>query len=103
MVIISLVLLSDLALADSEERLYSYAIITTDSNKQLKFLHDRMPVILEPGDAIRTWLDPTRTEWTKELQSLLKPYDGELDVYQVAKEVGKVGNNSPSFIIPIGG
>lgn len=61
-----------------------------------------MPVILENGsEEIRTWLDPGRSEWSKELQSLLKPYDRELVCYPVSKEVGKVGNNSPSFIVPI--
>ncbi|KAL8912776.1 MAG: hypothetical protein Q9172_007441 [Xanthocarpia lactea] len=86
----------------SEEKHYTYTIITTDSNKQLSFLHDRMPVILENGsDALWTWLDPNRTEWSRELQSLLKPFEGELECYPVSKEVGKVGNNSPSFIIPV--
>ncbi|KAH7396933.1 hypothetical protein DE146DRAFT_789561 [Phaeosphaeria sp. MPI-PUGE-AT-0046c] len=71
---------------DSAEKLYTYSIITTDSNKQLSFLHDRMPVILNNGSAaIRTWLDPTRTEWSRDLH----------------KDVGKVGNNSPSFLVPI--
>ena len=61
-----------------------------------------MPVILENGsDQIRTWLDPNRSEWSKELQSLLKPFEGELDCYPVSKDVGKVGNNSPTFIIPV--
>lgn len=88
--------------AGSEEKHYTYTIITTDSNKQLKFLHDRMPVILENGsDAIRTWLDPKRSEWSKELQSLLRPYEGELECYPVSKDVGKVGNNSPDFIVPV--
>jgi putative SOS response-associated peptidase YedK len=87
---------------DSEEKLYTYTIITTDSNPQLKFLHDRMPVILEPGSwEMKTWLDPERTEWSISLQNLLKPYKGELECYPVNKEVGKVGNNSPDFIIPI--
>jgi putative SOS response-associated peptidase YedK len=87
---------------DSNEKLFTYTIITTDSNKQLKFLHDRMPVVFDNGsDAIRTWLDPTRTEWNTELQSLLKPYEGELECYPVSKDVGKVGNNSPSFLVPI--
>jgi putative SOS response-associated peptidase YedK len=87
---------------DSSEKLFTYTIITTDSNKQLNFLHDRMPVILENGsEAIRTWLDPTREEWGPDLQSLLKPYEGELECYQVSKDVGKVGNNSPSFLVPI--
>lgn len=86
----------------SEEKLYTYTIITTDSNKQLKFLHDRMPVILEPGsDAMKTWLDPNNIGWSKELQSMLKPFEGELECFPVDKAVGKVGNNSPSFVVPI--
>lgn len=87
---------------DSEEKLYTYTIITTDSNKQLSFLHDRMPVILDPtSEEIKIWLDPKRNKWSKELQSLLKPFDGELECYPVSKEVGKVGNNSPDFIVPV--
>lgn len=88
--------------AGSDEKLYTYTIITTDSNSYLKFLHDRMPVILEPGsEQMKAWLDPHQTTWTPELQSILKPYDGELDCYPVSKEVGKVGNNSPDFIVPV--
>ncbi|KAI6092280.1 DUF159-domain-containing protein [Hypoxylon rubiginosum] len=87
---------------NDEHKNYTYTIITTDSNAQLKFLHDRMPVILDNGsEGLRMWLDPKRYEWSAELQSLLKPFDGELEVYPVNKDVGKVGNNSPSFIIPI--
>ncbi|KIV82172.1 hypothetical protein PV11_04300 [Exophiala sideris] len=87
---------------DTEEKLYTYTIITTDSNKQLNFLHDRMPVILDPGtEAMKIWLDPTRNKWSKELQAILKPFEGELECYPVDTAVGKVGNNSPSFIVPI--
>jgi putative SOS response-associated peptidase YedK len=89
-------------LKGSDEKQYTYTIITTDSNKQLKFLHDRMPVIFEPGsEKLRTWLDPQKYVWNRELQSLLIPFEGELEIYPVNKDVGKVGNNSPSFIIPI--
>ena len=85
-----------------DEKHYTYTIITTDSNKQLSFLHDRMPVILENGsEELRTWLDPGRSEWSKELQDLLKPFKGELECYPVSKEVGKVGNNSPNFVVPV--
>ena len=87
---------------DAEDKLYTYTIITTDSNKQLNFLHDRMPVILDAGsDQMKTWLDPSRDKWSKELQSILQPYTGELECYPVSREVGKVGNNSPNFIVPI--
>jgi hypothetical protein len=61
-----------------------------------------MPVILENGsEEIRTWLNPKRSTWSKELQTLLGPFGGELEVYPVSKEVGKVGNNSPTFIVPV--
>ena len=61
-----------------------------------------MPVVLDPGsEAMKTWLDPSRTTWSKELQSVLKPYEGALECYPVPREVGKVGNNSPDFIVPI--
>lgn len=61
-----------------------------------------MPVILDPAsEEMQKWLDPGRREWTRDLQSILKPFEGELEVYPVSKDVGKVGNNSPSFIIPL--
>lgn len=50
---------------------------------------------------MKAWLDPNRTTWSKELQSILKPYQGKLECYPVSKEVGKVGNNSPDFLIPV--
>lgn len=87
---------------DNDEKHYTYTIITTSSNEQLSFLHDRMPVILDPASAeMRTWLDPSRHEWSGDLQRVLGPFGGALEVYPVSKEVGKVGNNSPSFIIPV--
>ena len=61
-----------------------------------------MPAILEPGSVeMKNWLDPTLRTWSKDLQSALRPYEGELECYPVPREVGKVGNDSPDFIIPI--
>lgn len=86
----------------AQNSVWSYTVITTDSNKQLNFLHDRMPVIMENGsEELRAWLDPKRDTWNGELQSMLKPFKGELEVYPVSSEVGKVGNNSERFIIPV--
>lgn len=87
---------------DSRTNHYTYTIITTDSNQQLKFLHDRMPVILNAGsDDMWKWLDTRSQTWTQDLQGILKPFTGELDCYPVSSEVGRVGNNSPTFVIPI--
>ncbi|KAH0491503.1 hypothetical protein TgHK011_002931 [Trichoderma gracile] len=87
---------------DTENKTYTYAIITTNSNQQLRFLHHRMPVILDADSKdFQEWLHPRQRRWTNDLQSLLKPYQGDLDIYPVIKDVGKVGRSSPSFIKPL--
>ncbi|KAI5851822.1 hypothetical protein BZA05DRAFT_373514 [Tricharina praecox] len=74
----------------------TYTIITTPSSTTLSFLHARMPTILSAGDASR-WLNAD-TSWDA-LQPLLVPWEGgALEVYPVAGEVGKVGNDSPTFV-----
>lgn len=86
---------------DGENVQYTYTIITTDANKQLQFLHNRMPVLLDSAAQVRTWLDPGRRAWSPDLQDLLRPFEGPLDVYPVSKDVGKVGNDSPLFVVPV--
>ncbi|KAL6872349.1 hypothetical protein HDV57DRAFT_267741 [Trichoderma longibrachiatum] len=87
---------------DTGDKTYTYAIITTTSNQQLRFLHHRMPVILDAGSKdLQEWLHPPQRRWSNDLQSLLKPFQGDLDVYPVSKGVGKVGRSSPSFIMPL--
>lgn len=89
-------------LEGSKEKLYTYTVITTNANKQLNFLHDRMPAILDNNsDDLRTWLDINRSVWSKDLQFLLKPYNGDLEIYPVSDDIGKLSNNSPRLIIPV--
>jgi putative SOS response-associated peptidase YedK len=84
------------------EPTFTYTIITTDSNKQLSFLHDRMPVILEPGSQeMLDWLDPTVKMWNPKLQGILKSYEGELKVDQVGMEVNKVGSDGVGLTVPV--
>lgn len=73
-----------------------------NASEQSTDFESSMPVILDNGsEAIRTWLDPDRKEWSADLQSLLRPYEGELECFPVNKDVGKVGNNSPQFVVPV--
>ncbi|KAL1902086.1 hypothetical protein Cpir12675_000193 [Ceratocystis pirilliformis] len=89
-------------LPHSRKELYTYTVVTTNSNPQLRFLHDRMPVILDPGsDALRMWLDLSKTVWEDDLQNILCPFNGKLEVYPVTREVGKVGKDSPTFVVPV--
>lgn len=84
---------------DAEKKLWTYTIITTSSNKQLSFLHDRMPVILDPKD-VPLWLDPNEG-WGDKVSKLLQPFKHELQCFPVSKEVGKVGNDSPDFMVAV--
>ncbi|KDN51365.1 DUF159-domain-containing protein [Tilletiaria anomala UBC 951] len=91
-----------------EEEVYSFTILTTCSNKQLEFLHDRMPVILPDAHAIRVWLGldvgsdgGSGKGVTDQVVKLVKPYESPLDCYRCPTEVGKVGNSNPDFILPV--
>src|SRR5262249_8760923 len=53
----------------------SCTIITTEPNDVLRPLHDRMPVILEPGD-YEKWIDSGPKD-PGILQELLRPYPAE--------------------------
>ncbi|GAA5862386.1 hypothetical protein JCM8547_007624 [Rhodosporidiobolus lusitaniae] len=77
----------------------SFTIITTPVNKQLSFLHSRMPAILQDAAEIELWLSDSR--WSADLKKLIRPFEGKLTYYPVDKGIGKVGNESPNFILPV--
>ena len=80
------------------EILYSFAILTAAANEDIKPVHPRMPVILDPDDWGR-WLNPD--SGGKELKDLLLPYPGKLLVYEVSSLVNSPRNNSPEVIRPV--
>jgi putative SOS response-associated peptidase YedK len=72
-------------------------IITTAANALVAPIHDRMPVILEPG-AWDAWLDPTIDD-RELLDALLVPAADEvLDAYPVGRDVNSPRNNGPVLI-----
>ncbi|OAF60309.1 hypothetical protein VC83_03069 [Pseudogymnoascus destructans] len=88
------------------EAVYTYTIVTRASSRQLSFLHDRMPVMLEPGgEEMWRWLDPKRG-WVDGVAGCLRGWEGEvegaLEVFEVDRGVGKVGNDSADFVVPVG-
>lgn len=72
--------------------LESVTIITTTSNDLTRFVHDRMPVILDAADYDR-WLDPKYFD-REELEKLLVPYDSPLmKAEPVSTRVNNVRND----------
>jgi putative SOS response-associated peptidase YedK len=77
--------------------IYSFTIITTHPTINLRPIHDRMPVILEP-DAEEIWLNSDVTD-PKELTPLLHPYEVKaLDFYPVSQAVNRAGFESIELI-----
>ncbi|KAG6813542.1 hypothetical protein H0H92_009934 [Tricholoma furcatifolium] len=94
-----------LKVAGQSKPLFTFSIVTTSANKEFSWLHDRQPVILSTRAALDAWLDTSQHQtWTPALTKLVQPYsdvENPLECYQVPKEMGKVGTESPSFIEPI--
>lgn len=81
------------------QALETCTILTTEANEVLKPVHDRMPVILHPGD-YELWLggDVRELDLVKEL---LRPYPGEEMVgYPVSTSINSPHNQGAELIKP---
>jgi len=78
---------------ESDEVVRTFAVVTTEANAPMRAVHDRMPVILAPGDWAE-WLegdDPAR---------LLRPApDGLLRFWPVSKAVNTPRNSGPELLV----
>jgi putative SOS response-associated peptidase YedK len=78
----------------------TYSIITTDPNREMSSVHNRMPVILHPSDEA-AWLDESLHS-REQIEPYLHPYeDGGLDMFEVSSDVNVVKNNDQRLIYPI--
>jgi putative SOS response-associated peptidase YedK len=78
----------------------SVAVITTEANRLMSRIHDRMPVLL-PREAWDDWLDPAMDD-RDYLQSLLAPPpDDVLGMYPISTRVNNVRNQGPELIEPV--
>ncbi|MGA8297773.1 MAG: SOS response-associated peptidase [Acidimicrobiales bacterium] len=88
--------------AENRDRswLRSCTIITTDANKEVSAVHDRMPVVLEQ-DALELWIGDELSE-PDELEGLLRPAEeGTLSFVPVDRRVGRVEYKDPALIAPV--
>jgi len=83
------------------EKTFTYSVVTTDANKKLAFIHERMPVVLETEEEQQLWLNANGSTVSDEVLGLLKPYAGtNLVFYQVEGFVNSVKNNSERCVQP---
>jgi putative SOS response-associated peptidase YedK len=75
----------------------AFTIVTTEPNRLVARLHDRMPAIL-PQERERDWLGPNSVS-SADLEKLLVPYPAEeMEAYPVSGRVNDPGNEGPDLI-----
>ena len=80
--------------------IFTCTIITTNSNKLIKPIHDRMPVILGPAER-KSWLDRSIDD-KRLLQQLLIPYpDEHMECYEVSSMINSPKMDGEQLILPI--
>lgn len=83
------------------EDLESCSIIVTDANELMRAIHDRMPVILAPGDC-DAWLE-TEAKDAGSLKGLLKPYPAEgMAAWPVSTRINNPRNDSVECVEALG-
>ena len=75
----------------------TYSILTTEPTEQMSSIHNRMPVILHADDHAQ-WLG---ADTRADIEPLLAPYNGTLDIFEVSKAVNIATANDDSLILPI--
>lgn len=86
-------------LSPSGEAVETCIIITTNANELVGQLHDRMPLIIQPGD-YGSWLDASNPK----AAALLKPFPSDLmRYYPVSTRVNKVSNDDAECLEPVEG
>jgi len=74
----------------------SFSIVTTTAAPATARYHDRMPLVLEEGQFDDWMRGPTELA-----ADMMKPYGGELEIWEVGAAVGNVRNNRPELMDPV--
>jgi len=83
-----------------DDPLLSCTIITTTANEKITPIHDRMPVLLQPGDW-DLWLNPNYRD-EEHLQEMLAPAPSELfTISPVSTEVNNARNAGAHLREPV--
>lgn len=84
--------------AEDDSIIYTFTIITTESNDKTVHIHERMPVILNP-DTEKIWLNNQSSK--ADCLDVLHPYPAEkIKYYPVSNLVNSVRNDNAQLIAP---
>ena len=81
------------------EEMDTAVIVTTQANRMLSALHDRMPVVVPP-EAFDFWLDCDNVDATSATALMTPAPDNALEMHEVSAAVNKAANDTPELIEP---
>jgi putative SOS response-associated peptidase YedK len=82
------------------EELDTVAIVTAPASADLRVLHQRVPVTINPGDFER-WLDCSDDSAETVMALLTAPAEGEFAWHEISARVNRVANDDAQLILPI--
>ncbi|MEI8240070.1 MAG: SOS response-associated peptidase, partial [Actinomycetota bacterium] len=80
--------------------LHTCTVITTEANRTMSPVHDRMPVIL-PASAWAEWLDPAHRDGEALRELMVPAADDVLVMHAVSDAVNSVRNKGPELVDPV--
>lgn len=84
---------------ENGEWLITCAVMTTEPNELMEPIHDRMPVIIQPGD-YKAWMDSSTT--MEEVRRLVAPFpDEEMRTWEISLLVNDPKTDDARVIAPI--
>jgi putative SOS response-associated peptidase YedK len=81
----------------------TFAVLTTAAEPELREVHDRMPLVVEPG-LWGDWLDPATTgsgEVAELLDAVRGAPAGRFAAVEVSPRVGSVRSDDPTLVLPL--
>jgi putative SOS response-associated peptidase YedK len=82
------------------EEVDTVAIVTAPASPDLAVLHDRVPVMIAPGDFAR-WLDGLNHDAESVMALLVGPAEGEFAWHEVSTRVNAAANDDAQLTLPI--
>lgn len=83
-----------------DKKWMTFSLITTEANKEMRPIHNRMPVILHPEDEPK-WLESSRTK-REDIEPFLRPLeDNSLEVVEVSSDAKAYEYNDERRIAPL--
>ncbi|KAL3312828.1 hypothetical protein Ciccas_008577 [Cichlidogyrus casuarinus] len=85
---------------------YSYTVITTESNFQIKPIHHRMPVIFTDPDDVHSWLHISKSDSTHAIEllhAITKKLESteSFDLFPVSPQVNNTANDTRYNVMPL--